>query len=139
MRRAVKIRPHRGWRAREHERHGVGILVRDEPAFEQRVDESRRRRASDLPLRLRPPACAQCLAYLGKHLVHLFQWEALPLDGVPGRSGADAERVAVGLDPLVALRQRPEGVRVFRYLTQHPLDATSVPEVEAADRPHGCG
>ena len=32
-------RRNRGWLAGEHERNGVGVLVRDEPPLEQRFDE----------------------------------------------------------------------------------------------------
>jgi hypothetical protein len=68
----------------EHERHRVRVLVGDEPALEQRLDESRRRRATDLPLRPRPSACAQRRPNLGKHVVDLFEREPLPLHRVPG-------------------------------------------------------
>jgi hypothetical protein len=53
-----KDRRNRGRLVSEHQRHGVGVLVGDESAFEQRVDEPPRRRAADLPLRLGPPAGA---------------------------------------------------------------------------------
>jgi hypothetical protein len=51
---------------------------------------------------LRAVAVAQVRAHLLEHLVEFPQREALPLDGVPGRAGAEAERVAIGLDPLRA-------------------------------------
>jgi hypothetical protein len=37
-------------------------------------------------------------------------------------AGPDAERVAIGLDPLVARPERPEGIRVFRDLA-HRMEA----------------
>jgi hypothetical protein len=110
---------------REHERDGVGVRVGNEPTLEQRVDESRRRRTADLPLRPSPPTRAQGCAHLRKHIVHLFEREALPPHRVPGRPSAEAERIATRVDPLVPPRQRPERVRVLRDLTQHPADATS--------------
>jgi hypothetical protein len=68
---------------------------------------------------LRAIAVAQVCAHLLEHLVELLRRETLPLDGVPGRPRAKAERVAIGLDPLGARPERPETIRILGYLTQH--------------------
>jgi hypothetical protein len=95
----------------------VRVLVAGDPAREQQIDEIRRLcRAADLPLRPAAPAHAKQRAHLLEDVVDLLATEALPLDGVPGLPEPHAERVAIGLDPLVARPERPEGVRVFREL-----------------------
>src|SRR5439155_14477313 len=108
------------WRfAGQDERDCVPLLVSLDPALEQRVDESGRGGAADLPLRLRPSALPERRSNLGDHSIDLLEREALPLDGVPFLARAHAERVAAGVDPLVARPERGEGVRVLRNLTQH--------------------
>jgi hypothetical protein len=94
--------------AREDERDGLPVVVEPDASREQRVDETRRGRAANLPLGLRPIAVAQVGANLLEHLVELLQRETLPLGGVPGRPRATAERDAIGLDPLRAGPERPE-------------------------------
>ena len=106
------------------ERDGVGVLVEPDAALEQRVHETRKGRAADLPLGLRAIAVAQVRAHLLEHVVELLQCETLPLDGVPRRAGAEAERVAIGLEPLRAGPERPEAVRVLGYLCAAQAEPT---------------
>ena len=108
----------------EDERDGVGVPVVDEAALQQRVDESRRGGAADLPLRFRASALAQRRAHLLENVVDVGDGEALPLHGVPRRAGAHAERVPLGVDPLVAGPERPERIRILGNLAQHGKEHT---------------
>ena len=103
----------------EHERNRVGVLVADEAAHKQEVNKVWRScRAADLPLRSLASPRAQQPADLREHLVHFFCRKALTLDGVPAPTQSHAERVAVGLDPLVFRPERPKGVGVLSDLSQ---------------------
>src|SRR5262249_11381765 len=62
---------------------------------------------------------AEEFAHLRDRRVDLVVCEALSLHGVPRLARAHAERVAVGVDPLVVGAKRPEAVGVLGYLAKH--------------------
>jgi len=94
-------------RLRQDERNGVRILVADEPAREQQIDEvGRLCRAADLPLRPAAPARAKQRAHLLEDVKAMEDLERVRLLFEDLDTKTD-------LIQLLGLAERAEGVRIF--------------------------